>query len=126
MVQWGSWGRGTQEDLLRDPVFLGSIGPPKVSSKSERKKVICAKTNSCATNTKAVQVPRVSVVLITLYEMVTNVNFSSKQLQQFSQVYLNSLFQLMNIARVRELKEGFWLSTQKDAGRVYIVVFYGE
>lgn len=66
------------------------------------------------------------MVLITLHEMVTNVNFSRKQLQQFSQVYLNSLFQLMNIARVRELKEGFWLSTQKDAGRVYIVVFYGE
>lgn len=59
--------------------------------------------------------------LLTLHEMVTNVDFSSKQLQQFSQVYLNSLFQL-TMGWVRELKERFWLSKQEDAGRVSIIV----
>lgn len=81
------------------------------------------KPTVAARKLKGIQVPKVSVGLLTLREMVTNVNFSSKQLQQFSQVYLNSLFQLtVNIATVRELKEGFWLSKQKGAGRGHIIV----
>lgn len=80
------------------------------------------KPTVAAPKRKGMQVPRVSGGLLTVHEMVTNVNFSSKQLQQFSQVYLNSLVQLtMDRARVRELKERFWLSKQKDAGRVYIM-----
>lgn len=79
------------------------------------------KPTVAAPKREGIQVPKVSVGLLTLHEIVTSVNFSSKQLQYFSQVYLNSLFQLtMNIARVRELKEGY--QNQKGAERVYIMV----
>lgn len=96
---------------------------PKLLPNWRGKKLFVPKPTVAAPEQKGIQVLRGSVGLLTLHEMVTNVNFSSKQLQQFSQVYLNSLFQLtMNIARVRELREGLWLSKQKDAGRVYIIV----
>lgn len=81
------------------------------------------KPTVAALKREGIQVPRISVGLLTLHEIMSSVNFSRKQLQQFSQVYLICLLQLtMNVARVRELKEGFWLPKQKDAGRAYITV----